>query len=312
MYKIRHYLLLALRGCAMGAADVVPGVSGGTIAFITGIYEELINSIKSIDLEALKLLFTFQLKKFWLKVNGNFLLSVVIGIGISIFSLAKLMTWLLEHHPIQIWSFFFGLIIASSVLVAKEVKVWKMVTILSLIAGILIAYWITVTTPTETPNSWWFIILSGAIAICAMILPGISGAFILLLMGKYSYILGAVSKFDIGTLFLFAIGAIAGIISFSHLLSWLLKNHHTVTISLLTGFMVGSLNKVWPWKETLQTYIDSHGVEKALVESNISPQRFAELTQNDPQVFQALLLCLCGFILIYGIELFAQKLQKKS
>ena len=185
-------------------------------------------------------------------------------------------------------------------------------TILSLIAGILIAYWITVTTPTETPNSWWFIILSGAIAICAMILPGISGAFILLLMGKYSFILGAVSKFDIGTLFLFAIGAIAGIISFSHLLSWLLKNHHTVTISLLTGFMVGSLNKVWPWKETLQTYIDSHGVEKALVESNISPQRFAELTQNDPQVFQALLLCLCGFILIYGIELFAQKLQKKS
>ncbi len=296
----------------MGAADVVPGVSGGTIAFITGIYEELINSIKSIDLEALKLLFTFQLKKFWLKVNGNFLLSVVIGIGISIFSLAKLMTWLLEHHPIQIWSFFFGLIIASSVLVAKEIKVWKMATILSLIAGILIAYWITVTTPTETPNSWWFIILSGAIAICAMILPGISGAFILLLMGKYSYILGAVSKFDIGTLFLFAIGAIAGIISFSHLLSWLLKNHHTVTISLLTGFMVGSLNKVWPWKETLQTYIDSHGVEKALVESNISPQRFAELTQNDPQVFQALLLCLCGFILIYGIELFAQKLQKKS
>lgn len=311
MQKIRHHLLLILRGCAMGAADVVPGVSGGTIAFITGIYEELINSIKSIDIQALKLLLTFQWKAFWKKINGIFLLSVIIGIGISIFSLAKIMTWLLEHHPIQIWSFFFGLIIASSILVAKEIKQWKISTIISLFIGIFIAYWITITTPTSTPDSWWFIILSGAIAICAMILPGISGAFILLLMGKYSYILEAVSKFDIEILFLFAIGAIVGIISFSHLLSWLLKNHHTITVSLLTGFMLGSLNKVWPWKETLQTYIDSHGIEKALIEKNISPRHFADLTQNDPQIVQAILLCLLGFLLIYGIELFAQKLQKK-
>lgn len=307
----RNYPLLILRGCAMGAADVVPGVSGGTIAFITGIYEELIDSIKAVDLQAVKLLLKFKLAEFWKKINGNFLISVIAGIGISIFSLAKLMTWLLENHPIYIWSFFFGLIIASSVLVAKEIKKWNIFTVISLILGAVIAYGITVMTPSETPNSWWFIILSGAIAICAMILPGISGAFILLLMGKYTYILGAVSAFNIGVLLLFAVGAVAGITSFSHLLSWLLKHHHTATVSLLTGFMVGSLNKVWPWKETLQTYTDSHGVEKALVESNISPVHFGELTGSDPLLWQAILMCIAGFLLIWGIETLGRKMSDK-
>ena len=295
----------------MGAADVVPGVSGGTIAFITGIYEELIDSIKAVDLQAVKLLLKFKLAEFWKKINGNFLISVIAGIGISIFSLAKLMTWLLENHPIYIWSFFFGLIIASSVLVAKEIKKWNIFTVISLILGAVIAYGITVMTPSETPDSWWFIILSGAIAICAMILPGISGAFILLLMGKYTYILGAVSAFNIGVLLLFAVGAVAGITSFSHLLSWLLKHHHTATVSLLTGFMVGSLNKVWPWKETLQTYTDSHGVEKALVESNISPVHFGELTGSDPLLWQAILMCIAGFLLIWGIETLGRKMSDK-
>lgn len=307
----RNYPLLILRGCAMGAADVVPGVSGGTIAFITGIYEELIDSIKAVDLQAVKLLLKFKLAEFWKKINGNFLNSVIAGIGISIFSLAKLMTWLLENHPIYIWSFFFGLIIASSVLVAKEIKKWNIFTVISLILGAIIAYGITVMTPSETPDSWWFIILSGAIAICAMILPGISGAFILLLMGKYTYILGAVSAFNIGVLLLFAVGAVAGITSFSHLLSWLLKHHHTATVSLLTGFMVGSLNKVWPWKETLQTYTDSHGVEKALVESNISPVHFGELTGSDPLLWQAILMCIAGFLLIWGIETLGRKMSDK-
>ena len=307
----RNYPLLILRGCAMGAADVVPGVSGGTIAFITGIYEELIDSIKAVDLQAVKLLLKFKLAEFWKKINGNFLISVIAGIGISIFSLAKLMTWLLENHPIYIWSFFFGLIIASSVLVAKEIKKWNIFTVISLILGAVIAYGITVMKPSETPDSWWFIILSGAIAICAMILPGISGAFILLLMGKYTYILGAVSAFNIGVLLLFAVGAVAGITSFSHLLSWLLKHHHTATVSLLTGFMVGSLNKVWPWKETLQTYTDSHGVEKALVESNISPVHFGELTGSDPLLWQAILMCIAGFLLIWGIENLGRKMSDK-
>lgn len=310
MEKSKNYLLLVLKGCAMGAADVVPGVSGGTIAFITGIYEELINSIKSIDLHALKLLFTLNFAGFWKKINGSFLISVIGGIAISIFSLAKLMTWLLEHHPIYIWSFFFGLIIASSVLVAKEIKKWNIFTIIALIAGACAAYTITVMTPASTPNTWWFIILSGAIAICAMILPGISGAFILLLLGKYTYILGAVSSLNIGIMLLFIIGAAAGIISFSHLLSWLLKNYHTLTVSLLTGFMIGSLNKVWPWKETLQTYIDTHGVEKVLVETNVSPARFETLTQNDPLLWQAILMCVIGFALIYSIEMAGNKMKR--
>ena len=312
MEKQKNYLLLVLKGCAMGAADVVPGVSGGTIAFITGIYEELIDSIKSIDLQALKLLLSLKFADFWKKINGSFLLGVAGGIAISIFSLAKLMTWLLEHHPIYIWSFFFGLIVASSVLVAKEIKHWHIGTVISLIAGGCIAYVITVMSPAETPNTWWFIILSGAIAICAMILPGISGAFILLLMGKYSYILGAVSSLNIGVMLLFIVGAVAGIISFSHLLSWLLKKHHTATVATLTGFMVGSLNKVWPWKETLETYTDSHGVVRPLVEANVSPHYFQELTQSDPLLVEAIVMCIVGFVLIYGIEFIGKKMQKQQ
>lgn len=308
--SVKHnYLLLVLKGCAMGAADVVPGVSGGTIAFITGIYEELINSIKSIDLKAIKMLLSLRLKDFWDTINGNFLVSVVTGIAISIFSLAKLMTFLLANHPIYIWSFFFGLIIASSVLVAKEITRWDIFTFLALAAGAVTAYTVTVLTPTETPETWWYIMFSGAVAICAMILPGISGAFILLLMGKYSYIMTAVHQVEITTLLLFAIGAIIGIISFSHLLSWLLKNYHTLTVSLLTGFMIGSLNKIWPWKQTISTYLDRHGVEKVLSETNISPLTYESVLGKDPQIVQAILMCLAGFLLIWIIERIGNKFK---
>ena len=307
-----NYPLLILKGCAMGAADVVPGVSGGTIAFIAGIYEELVDSIKSINLHALKLLFTLKLKAFWQQINGSFLFSILLGIGISIFSLAKLMTWLLEHYPIQIWSFFFGLIIASTVLVAKEIQRWHAGTVIALIIGAAVAYVITILSPSETPNAWWFIILSGAIAICAMILPGISGAFILLLMGKYAYILGAVSDLQFGILLLFAFGAVTGIVSFSHLLSWLLKKHHTATVATLTGFMVGSLNKVWPWKKTLETYTDSHGAVHPLVEANISPAAFEQLTGTPSFLWQAILLCIFGFVLIFGLEYLGEKLNKQT
>lgn len=307
--KNRNYLLLVLKGCAMGAADVVPGVSGGTIAFIAGIYDELINSIKSIDFKAIKMLLSFRLKDFWETINGNFLISVLCGIGISIFSLAKAMTYLLEHHPIDIWSFFFGLIIASTVLVAKEIKRWDIFTFMALAAGAVAAYTITVLTPTETPETWWYIIFSGAIAICAMILPGISGSFILLLLGKYSFIMTAVHQMEITTLLLFATGAIVGIISFSHLLSWLLKNYHTLTISLLTGFMLGSLNKIWPWKQTISTYLDRHGVEKVLSETNVSPFTYEALYDKDPLIWQAILMCAIGFALIWVIERIGNKLK---
>ena len=255
-----RYIVLALKGCAMGMADVVPGVSGGTIAFISGIYEELLDSIRSVNATALKLLLKLRLGEFWRHINGSFLLPVLLGIAIAIFSLARLMTYLLTYHPIAIWSFFFGLIIASALLVARQIGRWDWRSLLAFVAGAAAAWWITVATPAETPNDWWFVMLSGAIAICAMILPGISGAFILLLLGKYQYIMQAVGDLNIPVIVIFVVGAAAGIISFSHLLSWLLKHWHDVTVAVLMGFMVGSLNKVWPWKETAETYLDSHGV----------------------------------------------------
>ena len=310
--KFSQYLLLTLKGCAMGMADVVPGVSGGTIAFISGIYEELIESIKSVDATALRLLGTLRLKEFWRHINGRFLLPVLLGIAIAIFSLARLMTYLLTNHPIAIWSFFFGLIVASALLVAKQIGRWRVQTVAACLIGAAAAWWITVATPAETPDTRWFILLSGAIAICAMILPGISGAFILLLLGKYQFIMQAVGDLNIPVIVIFVVGAAAGIISFSHLLSWLLKHWHDVTVAVLMGFMVGSLNKVWPWKETAETYLDSHGVAQPLVQHNVAPGTFEQLTGQPSQLVQAVLLCVVGFLAIYGIELLARIIVKKE
>lgn len=310
--KFSRYIILALKGCAMGMADVVPGVSGGTIAFISGIYEELLDSIRSVNATALKLLLKFRLAEFWRHINGRFLLPVLLGIAIAIFSLARLMTYLLVNHPIAIWSFFFGLIVASALLVARQIGRWDWRTVLAFVVGAVAAWWITVATPAETPNDWWFVMLSGAIAICAMILPGISGAFILLLLGKYQYIMHAVGEFNIPVIVVFVIGAVAGIISFSHLLSWLLKHWHDVTVAVLMGFMVGSLNKVWPWKETVETYLDSHGVAQPLVQTNIAPGTFEQLTGEPSLLVQAILLGIVGFLAIYGIELIARIIVKKQ
>ncbi len=310
--KFSRYIVLALKGCAMGMADVVPGVSGGTIAFISGIYEELLDSIRSVDATALRLLLRFRLAEFWRHINGRFLLPVLLGIAVAIFSLARLMTYLLTNHPIAIWSFFFGLIVASALLVARQIGRWDWRTVLAFAVGAAAAWWITVATPAETPDDWWFVMLSGAIAICAMILPGISGAFILLLLGKYQYIMHAVGEFDIPVIAVFVIGAAAGIISFSHLLSWLLKHWHDVTVAVLMGFMVGSLNKVWPWKETVETYLDSHGIAQPLVQNNISPGTFEQLTGQPSLLVQAILLGIVGFLVIYGIELVARMIVKKQ
>jgi len=303
---MKKYLMLVLKGMGMGAADVVPGVSGGTIAFITGIYEVLINSIKSINLDTIKLLFSEGFSAFWKAVNGNFLLSIIIGIGISVLSLAKLLKFILENYPELIWSFFFGLIVASAIYVAKQIKAWNVGSIISLVAGIVVAYIITEITPAETTNAWWFVFLSGAIAICAMILPGISGSFILLLMGKYAYIIGAVSDLKIGILTIFLSGAVVGIISFSNLLSWLLKKYHNQTIAVLAGFMVGSLNKVWPWKNTLETFIDRHGIVKPLIQENVLPGNYS----GEPFLLMAIALAILGFILIFVVERFANDKTK--
>ena len=252
----KDYTLLMLKGMGMGAADVVPGVSGGTIAFIVGIYDELIDSIKSINMHSLKLLFTGKITAFWKAINANFLLSLLFGIAVSILSLAKLMTYLLTNEPVLVWSFFFGLVLASTWFVSKDIKERNWKTILGFIAGVVIAYYITIATPAETSTSLLFIFLCGAIAICAMILPGISGSFILVLLGKYFYIMEAVNKLDLIVLGVFAFGALLGITSFSRVLSYALKHFRNITLSVLTGFMLGSLNKVWPWKEVVETYME--------------------------------------------------------
>ena len=295
---IKDYGMLMLKGIAMGAADVVPGVSGGTVAFIVGIYEELINSIKSINPTNLKLLFSLRIAEFWKAINANFLLALVSGIAISIFSLAKLITYLLENEPVLVWAFFFGLVLSSTYFVAKTITQWDWKTYLFFVIGTVGAYFITVATPTETPNNLFFIFLCGAIAICAMILPGISGSFILVLLGKYFYIMSAVKSLDIVVMLVFMCGAFIGITSFSNVLSFLLRRFHNTTIATLAGFMLGSLNKVWPWKETVETYVDSHGHIKPLVEENILPNTL---------LWEGIGLMLFGFILVYVLEKISQK-----
>lgn len=299
--NLKDYALLMLKGMGMGAADVVPGVSGGTIAFIVGIYEELINSIKSINGHSLKLLLSGKIAAFWKAVNANFLLSILAGIGISVFSLAKIITYLLVAHPILVWSFFFGLVMASTWFVSKDIKQWDWKTVISFVAGTLMAFYITVATPAETPTNLLFIFLCGAIAICAMILPGISGSFILVLLGKYFYIMEAVKTLNIPVMLVFMAGAALGITSFSRVLSYALNRFHDITIAVLSGFMLGSLNKVWPWKETIETYTDSHGVVKPLVEANILPNQF---------VLEAVGLMIFGFFLVYFLEKLSTKSNK--
>jgi putative membrane protein len=305
--RLSDFGVLVLKGMGMGAADVVPGVSGGTIAFITGIYEELVHSIKNINFRTISTLWKEGLPAFWKAVNGSFLLSVVGGILISVLTLARILEYLLVNHPILIWSFFFGLVIGSAIFVARSIEKWNTWTIISGVAGIAIAWIITSFTPAETSEAYWFIFLSGALAICAMILPGISGSFILLLLGKYQFILAALNEGKISILAVLLTGALTGIIAFSHLLSWLLEKFHHLTIAMLAGFMIGSLNKIWPWKITVETYIDSHGEIQPLLQDNVLPARFFTETGTDPQILWAVLLALAGFLLIFMFEGISKK-----
>ncbi|MFC4097999.1 DUF368 domain-containing protein [Euzebyella saccharophila] len=296
-----QYLIVTLKGMAMGAADVVPGVSGGTIAFISGIYEELITSINNVDLSLFKTLKEQGLKSAWNQLNGNFLLSLFIGIGISVLSLAKLVSWLLENKPILIWSFFFGLVIASILLVGKEVKKWNATTFFFLTLGACVAYYITILPPSGSVDSLPFLFLSGALAICAMILPGISGAFILVLLGSYKTIIDAVHNLDIKVIAVVGAGAIFGLLSFAKLLKWMFNNHKNLTLALLTGFIIGSLNKIWPWKRVLETR--TIGEKIITIDENVSPFSF----QGDNQLVIAIIAALVGFLLIFLLERTAAK-----
>ena len=293
-------LMVAVKGACMGAADVIPGVSGGTIAFIMGIYDEFVGSLASINADAVRMLLKGQFKAFWKHINGTFLLSLVIGIGFSVISLASLMQYLLEWHPIQTWAFFFGLIVASSIFILRGISGWRWRDGLLLVFGVLLGATICTLSPTQTPEALWFIFLSGAIAICAMILPGISGSFILLILGKYQFIMGCISDLTSGVDFgrnllilsIFLVGAVIGILSFSKFLHWLLARWQKETMLVLAGFIIGSLVKVWPWSNT-----------EALAQSEAAGSMFYG---------QAILFALIGFFLVTGIELAGKLIAKRK
>lgn len=300
MKGLLKYIVTAVKGACMGAADVIPGVSGGTIAFIMGIYDEFVGSLASINMEAVKLLFSGKFKAFWKHINGSFLLSLVIGIGISVVALAGIMQYLLANKPIQTWAFFFGLIVASSIFIIRGISGWKLREILFLIFGVILGITICTLSPTQTPDGLWFIFLSGAIAICAMILPGISGSFILLILGKYQYIMGVISDLVSGVnigqniliIGVFGIGAVIGILAFSKLLHWLLARWEKETMIVLAGFIIGSLVKVWPWS---------------------NPEALTQADAAGSMLYgSAILFALIGFSLVTGIEIAGKIIGKKK
>lgn len=305
MSTTKNRLLLSLKGMAMGAADVVPGVSGGTIAFITGIYEELILSINKISLQSLKVLKEKGIKEFWKEINGTFFVFLFAGIFISILSLAKAVLFLLENHPVLIWAFFFGLIIASTILVGKTVSKWNVGTVSSLLIGAVIAFFISSIQTVGHVDAKWYLFLSGAIAICAMILPGISGSFILVLLGSYHTVLSALKDKDLAIIALFGSGCVVGLLSFARLLKFLFARFKEITVALLTGFMMGSLYKVWPWKMNIGTeplVIHSDGREDWMT-TNVLPSNF----EGDNQLVMAILLAFAGLALVLVLEKFAPK-----
>lgn len=312
-----QYLTVTAKGLAMGAADVVPGVSGGTIAFISGIYEELIETIHNLDFGFFKIWKKEGFFKAWRHYNLGFLLALFSGIFISIISLAKLITWLLDVYPIMVWSFFFGLVIASIVYVGKQITNWRLAVIVAMIIASVASYLITIADPVGSPDSTWFLFFAGFIAIIAMILPGISGAFILLLLGAYTTVIGIVTKLGegittlnsslvlgaLGKLLIFAIGAVIGLKVFSRVLNWMFKHHKNLILAVLTGFMVGALNKIWPWKEVLQYRMNHAGEQVPFIERSILPQNY----DGNPQILYAMLFAIIGFLTIFLLERVAVK-----
>ena len=301
--RLFDYAIISLKGVAMGAADAVPGVSGGTIAFISGIYEELIATISGVNLSLFKTLAKEGIKPFWKQLNGNFLVALLIGIFISFVSFMRLAKYLIEHHPILIWSFFFGLIVASVYFVGKQITKWNLAAIIAFIIGALSAYYVSQLPSMSDTDSSLFLFFAGALAICAMILPGISGAFILVILGAYKSLSDALHDFDFKKVAIFAFGALVGILSFSHVLKWLFKNYHNITLAVLTGFIFGSLNKIWPWKKVLTWRQDSAGVDIPLIEKSISPFNY----DGNPQLIFAICLMFVGFLTIFILEKIGDK-----
>ncbi|MGF1764989.1 DUF368 domain-containing protein [Aliivibrio kagoshimensis] len=298
------------KGMAMGAADVVPGVSGGTIAFITGIYDTLIESIRRVNPHLFSLWRREGFKVAFNYINGFFLITLFAGILTSIFSLAKLISWLLETHPIPLWSFFFGLIMISVVHMIKQVDNWQLPKIIALIGGAIFAYAITSISPiTLTPSTLTFF-FAGTIAICAMILPGISGSFILLLLGMYTPILSAAKSFDIVLLLTFAMGCLVGLLTFSHVLSYLFRHFRDLTITFLTGLMLGTLPKIWPWKETISWRTNSKGEQVPLLTQNLSPFDFESVTGQPALLVWGVIAMIFGVVLVWSLEQIGKRAEK--
>jgi putative membrane protein len=300
-----NYLLSYFKGLAMGAADVVPGVSGGTIAFITGILDPLLDGIRRINPSLIGVIRQKGVKAAFMEINGPFLVAVFGGILTSIFSLAKLISWLLLTHPIPVWSFFFGLILFSVAHMLKQVQGFTWARAGLFIIGVAFAWMITVLHPIEIQVSYLSFFFAGAIAICAMILPGISGSFILLLLGLYPAVLAAAKGFQLDFLACFGFGAVLGLLSFSHLLSALLRKFHNGTLVFLTGLMLGTLGKIWPWKQVLTWRTNSHGEQVPLLEQNLSPMRFEQATGQDALLGVAIASLVFGIVLVWALEKFA-------
>jgi putative membrane protein len=290
-----RYLRLFGTGVAMGSADVIPGVSGGTMAFILGIYEELLNAIKSFNLEVIKLVLQLRIKEALDRVPWRFLLALGAGILTAIFSLAQALSWTLEHQPVLLFAFFFGLILASILSIGAKLR-WSLSTLVALGIGTVVAYMLVGLVPLDMPHDPLTLFLSGMVAIMAMILPGISGAFILLILGQYEFVLRAVTTFDIVTILSVALGAVVGLMGFARVLSWMLRHYEQVTVAVLVGFMAGSLRRIWPWKITLETMVDRHGDEIPIRVVNVLP----DVTSG--QFWVALALCVFGFVLISVLD----------
>lgn len=308
---MRAKVLIYLKGVAMGAADVVPGVSGGTIAFITGIYGQLLDALANMP-QAAVLLLKGRVKQAWAVAHINFLLILFAGVLTSIVSLARLITWLLEHHSIAVWSFFFGLVLISCYFVGREIERWNWARYVFFVLGTLAAWYITIASPISWGHDSVSIFFAGAIAICAMILPGISGSFLLLLMGLYTFILDAVKNFDLSVILVFALGCVFGLLVFARILKTALQHYRDVTLALLTGFMLGSLNKVWPWKQTLTWFTAPNSAPKPLLQENILPWNYAQISGQDTHLFLAVVMAVSAVFLVVAIEWFAQRKVKSS
>lgn len=308
---MKSTVLLYAKGMAMGAVDVVPGFSGGTVALITGIYDRLLGAFSAMP-QALMHLLRGRLVDAWRSCDASFVLVVLLGILTSIFTLARFISYLMHAHPVLLWSFFFGLVLVSVYLVGREVVLWSLPRLVNFALGLALAVWITTAAPLQLQADTLTLFFAGAIAISAMILPGISGSFILVLLGLYPVVLGAVKNFDLGILAVFSAGCLLGLLSFSRLLSWMLVRVRDMTMAFLAGLMLGSLGKVWPWKQTLTWQTNSSGESFPLLQENLLPARYAELTGQDAQLFFAILLCVLAVALVLATEWFARRRRSEQ